>query len=664
MLYGIRNLPTATHQESWLGQRLLQEGTITQEQLSEALREQQNNHLRLGEVCLDKGWVTPEQLYQMIPSQNLALGEILVVLNYIRLDQLRVALAQQKRLGRKLGEILVWKEWITQEELETILHIQQLLREEASPNAWEILSTLEAKQTPPSQPIDLFEMQESDSLDLEGLSDLKPEASLDSDKDRVTILENLLNSREEQWNAFMLEISQQMQVYQSQHAERVKQLEETIDAQKVDLENQQEEFQQAKAQLLKIQSQLGEREKIYQKEIEQYEQVLQQFEEENTSLKIQLKSHQEELEAIQARIEDQAVHLEQSRQRILNLEGELQEAHQYQESVSQKLRTTQDLLLDTESQLRTSKMEMSQKIQVYQSQHLKKVTELEEIIEQQRQKLQSQEAEVETLNQRLLSAQQQIQNLQDAPERQYEQRCRDLEEEKKALQQTITALSQKTHPKDPDLTFETAPSSGVNRDPILDTSISACKDPQKELDTLREDVVRLETELERSQQEQDALKKTLEEVKSGVDLAVEEKQTSPILWKARKPSSLPLTQWAENLFKGLQDAGLIQEADIEMVLQVWKEKGGKLTDVLASQTQLDPMTIKFFADGGYAAKVSGCEKISDFLLVAALISEEDLNKARQMQLPGQEIEEVLVDLDIIQSVTASYFQKTFLTKPV
>lgn len=660
MLYGVRNLPEVAHQESWLGQRLVQEGVLTQDQLSEALREQQNNHFRLGEVCLDKGWITPEQLYQMIPSQNLGLGELLVFLNYIRLDQLRVALAQQRRFGRKLGEILVWKEWITQEELETILHIQELLREEASPKAWEILSTLEAKKDPPSTEIDLIEMQESDLIDLEKLPPLSTETSLDLDKDRVAILENLLNKREEQWNAFMLEISQQMQVYQSQHLERVKHLEETIETQKTDLETQNQAAQQAQDTLLKLQSELQERQRVHQQEIEQYEQILQQFEEENTSLKIQFKASQDALQEIQRKVNTQESDLEKSRQRVTDLEDELKDVHKHQESLLERLNITQDLLLDVEAQLAKDKMETSQKIQIYQSQHLKQITQLEETIEHQKKQLHDQETNLEALNDQLLNTQKELQNLHDIQQKQtqkYEQKCWEFEEEKKTLQNTIVELK-----KDLDTLSEKSHGSSIEMDPIEDNLISESEPRQDELDILREDVIRLETELERSQQEQDSLKKTLEEVQSGIDIPVEEKQVVPVLWKARKSSSLPLTQWAQNLFKGLQEAGLLQEPEIEMVLQEWKEKGGKLTDVLSSQTQLDPRTIKFFADGGYAAKVSGCEKISDFLLVAALISEEDLNKGKQMQLPGQEIEEVLVDLGIIQPATAAYFQQAFLTE--
>jgi len=123
-----------------LGQQLLRAGLITQGQLAQALREQRENFMKFGEVCLIHRWITIEDLYRHTASHLLSLGEILIALNYIDIDQLKLALSQQRRFGRKLGEILLWKSWVTEEHLTYALRVQQHLRQAATPNAWEALA--------------------------------------------------------------------------------------------------------------------------------------------------------------------------------------------------------------------------------------------------------------------------------------------------------------------------------------------------------------------------------------------------------------------------------------------------------------------------------------------------------------------------------------------
>jgi hypothetical protein len=129
---------------------------LTQAQLAQALREQQQTHLRFGEVCLEHRWIKAEDFYQLTPSHSLCLGEILVARGYLEFDQLRIALAQQRRYGRKLGEILLWKGWIQPEVLEEALQEQRTLQAMASPNAWQAMMSLgnpaTAKRERPASP--------------------------------------------------------------------------------------------------------------------------------------------------------------------------------------------------------------------------------------------------------------------------------------------------------------------------------------------------------------------------------------------------------------------------------------------------------------------------------------------------------------------------------
>ncbi|NJO85635.1 MAG: hypothetical protein HC818_02295 [Synechococcaceae cyanobacterium RM1_1_27] len=121
----MRNLP--------LGQRLLRAGLLTRPQLAQALREQQQNHLRLGEICLEHGWIEPEDLYKFTASHELCLGEVLVAMGSLQPNQLRVALAQQRRFGRRLGEILAWKGWVGTDVLNQALEIQAQLKQMQMP---------------------------------------------------------------------------------------------------------------------------------------------------------------------------------------------------------------------------------------------------------------------------------------------------------------------------------------------------------------------------------------------------------------------------------------------------------------------------------------------------------------------------------------------------
>ncbi len=106
---------------SFIGQRLLEAGYITEEQLKAALVHQVETGLLLGEVCLLKGWVSYAQLKECLPSLRSRIGDRLLSLGYITAEQLWLALVEQRQSGLRLGDILINRGWVDRSALELLL---------------------------------------------------------------------------------------------------------------------------------------------------------------------------------------------------------------------------------------------------------------------------------------------------------------------------------------------------------------------------------------------------------------------------------------------------------------------------------------------------------------------------------------------------------------
>ncbi|HEY9785216.1 MAG TPA: hypothetical protein V6D17_07430, partial [Candidatus Obscuribacterales bacterium] len=99
---------------------LLESGLLTQEQLSEALTLQSETGLLLGEVCLLKNWMSYQQLKDCLPPLRSKLGERLLAHGHITMEQLFLALLEQRHSGERLGEILVTRGWIDKVMLDSL----------------------------------------------------------------------------------------------------------------------------------------------------------------------------------------------------------------------------------------------------------------------------------------------------------------------------------------------------------------------------------------------------------------------------------------------------------------------------------------------------------------------------------------------------------------
>lgn len=117
-----RRLRTTRWFRPKLGEILVSEGYLSDEKLREALSEQ---GLRIGEVLMKGGRVTREQLDEALAQQKMdpkSTGEILIELGYATEDDIIWAL---NKMERRLGRILRDKGYLTDHEVRRILFRQR-----------------------------------------------------------------------------------------------------------------------------------------------------------------------------------------------------------------------------------------------------------------------------------------------------------------------------------------------------------------------------------------------------------------------------------------------------------------------------------------------------------------------------------------------------------
>ncbi len=117
-----------TPHEARLGELLVQEGLVTEEQLDAALQEQRERgaYVPLGQILVAWKLVTPRQLTLLLDraEKRPRLGELLLRHGAITQEKLDEALRQQKLKHRPLGGLLVRMGFITDEALRQALSIQ------------------------------------------------------------------------------------------------------------------------------------------------------------------------------------------------------------------------------------------------------------------------------------------------------------------------------------------------------------------------------------------------------------------------------------------------------------------------------------------------------------------------------------------------------------
>lgn len=112
-----------------LGDRLVAEGLITAKQLQEAMDRQKRIGGRLGDLLVEMGYVEKSQIEALIGNRWLKgrLGEMLVEAEAITQEQLNEALEFQRKSGGMLGDILMSLRFIEPEKLYRLVATQNNL---------------------------------------------------------------------------------------------------------------------------------------------------------------------------------------------------------------------------------------------------------------------------------------------------------------------------------------------------------------------------------------------------------------------------------------------------------------------------------------------------------------------------------------------------------
>jgi hypothetical protein len=597
---------------------------------------------------MQHGWLTPADLYSFTSSQELSLGEILVALGYLELDQLRVALAQQRRFGRKLGEILVWKGWLQVEDLNEALQIQDQLQGMNAENAWDALqamlnppeeepeaeaialSTQEGAESeaevevapdpqqdilPPPQPLPSYEMNRGG---IPPTPPMRPSTSPGLDyQNQIAALELQLHMREREWEAFVADMNQQIEEYQQQYLHRIHQLEARLRERDADIQqirsNRDTEIEQLRNRAERIEQELQlERSQAQQNQAKLHQQTFEHGQKVG-QLQVQIETLQQQLNAaLQAdqseavalerqQLQDQIQHLQTEREQA---QEEIQELQEQLSTLSQETHSEQNVTLKAALEAAQARQAVTQtRLSFLEEQHQVTTQELE----QSRQLLHTYRQTIESLQHNLKIQQQQNQILQ-------------------------TSLDQQRHRAEStrlDRLRDPSSGNGLPWTPIS----SLISPPQNEANT-------------------EATNATSATLLNTVEVPQEEDSSSQAV----------LTPWARNLFFHLQEAGLITDQDMEEVLARWQQQGGRLTQVLADHTGLQQSTVKFFSDGGYSARLSGnCHRIGDYFQAAGLVSEEQIQTVITARPEGQLLGEALVEQGYLTAATAEYFIRHFVS---
>jgi len=111
---------------SMLGDLLIKDGLITQEQLDAAIHEQEISGLKLGHILINLNLINSQTLQTYLDKQTskqkkIRVGDLLVNEGLINQTDLQNALSEQKKSGHKLGQVLINMQLITEEQMLTVL---------------------------------------------------------------------------------------------------------------------------------------------------------------------------------------------------------------------------------------------------------------------------------------------------------------------------------------------------------------------------------------------------------------------------------------------------------------------------------------------------------------------------------------------------------------
>lgn len=112
----------------FFGGFLVSKRLITQEELETALQvQEQEPHLRIGEILVRRGCLTNVQLFTALREQKLQIriGEFLIHQGSVGFLQMLEALEEQSKNGLPLGTILVELGFCSKDDVDSALNAQQ-----------------------------------------------------------------------------------------------------------------------------------------------------------------------------------------------------------------------------------------------------------------------------------------------------------------------------------------------------------------------------------------------------------------------------------------------------------------------------------------------------------------------------------------------------------
>ncbi|WP_244351829.1 hypothetical protein [Thermostichus vulcanus] len=598
--------PAAIDREKFeirLGEALNKAGLLTPAQLAQAMWEKADNPLMLGELCMEHGWVAPEDLYPLIPIELVRIGEILMLHGYLKLEQIHEALTYQKQHPqRKLGEILVQQGWVQSHWLDWALAKQQQLRRQAgAANSWEVL--LEHWSTIPDQP----PLYTSPLQAARGAyqATLQYKAQLESYKAQVAALETQLEQQREQQRAMAGQSVQQIAEFQARHHEqqqRIAELEAQLAAQ-IEQATQQKTADQQRIQELAGQLQAQQTQGSAQTQ----------------ALAEQLQTAQTELETLRRRCHELTEWQAQAKHKFQELGSQLQHQQQLQQTQAQQIQAKlQQQLQQAQDQiaaLNHTLEDHQHQLQLAQSTKNRLVSDLAHA--------RKETAEVtHRLQMQYQEAQTQLQAAQ-AQVRQLQAQLQKAEEENRTLTAALAKAQQMPPPLAP-----------------------AAPSPPAPIEPESEDIEAL----------------TIAELAAEMTTPVAEPTDLPpqgYLGEEDLEALQRATPWVQRVLTQLRAAALIDNQGIETVIHAWEKEGGTFTDVLAHHSHLKPETVKFFSEGGYSVALSGGRHVADYLKASGLVNATQIQQVQEHLPPGGSLCYALAQAGILHRATALYFERNF-----
>jgi hypothetical protein len=122
-----------------VGQILVRQGHLTEERLNQALSAQKELlekgvRRTLGEICVEQGWCEMRHIAEAMRIQQehifnaTALGQVLIDIGALSLEQLEEALEKHENASLPLATFLVERGYCTEQQLQTATEIQQVRR--------------------------------------------------------------------------------------------------------------------------------------------------------------------------------------------------------------------------------------------------------------------------------------------------------------------------------------------------------------------------------------------------------------------------------------------------------------------------------------------------------------------------------------------------------